>query len=130
MVLFLLASIVFFPSSSFKKLNTVTRAAVGELCFPSTGVFGDHNLFCRGRNDDQKGEKVKLIQENSNVKANSKSEEMKLEGDAVMILVGLTVGAPLPLKLPGSYPGSIGFNSDGSVYLDGIKLVFGSEKED
>ncbi|GKV48282.1 hypothetical protein SLEP1_g55104 [Rubroshorea leprosula] len=54
---------------------------------------------------------------------------MKLEGDAVMILVGLTVGAPLPLKLPGSYPWSIGFNSDGFVYLDGIKLVFGSEKE-
>ncbi|GKV02297.1 hypothetical protein SLEP1_g14751 [Rubroshorea leprosula] len=49
---------------------------------------------------------------------------MKLEGNAVMISIGLTVGAPLPLKLPGSYPGSIGFNSNG------IKLVFGLEKED
>ncbi|GKV32745.1 hypothetical protein SLEP1_g41330 [Rubroshorea leprosula] len=47
---------------------------------------------------------------------------MKLEGDAVMIFVGLTVGAPLPLKLPGSYPGSIGFNSDSSVYLDDLDL--------
>ena len=43
-------------------------------------------------------------------------------GDAVMLSVGLTAGGSLPLKLPGSYPGSIGFNSDGSVYVDG-KLI-------
>ncbi|GLT58903.1 hypothetical protein SLA2020_317620 [Shorea laevis] len=103
---------------------------LGNSAFPQEAYFEITILFCRGRNDDQEGEKVKLIRENSNAKANSESEEMKLEGDAVMISVGLTGGAPLPLKLPGSYPGSIGFNSDGSVYLDGIKLAFGSEKED
>ncbi|GKV22189.1 hypothetical protein SLEP1_g32074 [Rubroshorea leprosula] len=107
-----------------------TRPPLGNSAFPQQAYLEITILFYRGRNDDQKGEKVKLIQENSNAKANSESKEMKLEGDAVMILVGLTVGAPLPLKLSGSYPGSIGFNSDGSVYLDGIKLVFGSKKED
>lgn len=30
--------------------------------------------------------------------------------------------------MPGTFPGSIGFHSDGSVYLDGKKLVFESEK--
>ncbi|KAA8528509.1 hypothetical protein F0562_035864 [Nyssa sinensis] len=97
------------------------------------------------------GEKTKLIQEtNSTAKANSESfvhvtsscshgnnklEELKLAGkddgsEIVMLSVGLTGGGALPLKLPGSYPGSIGFNSSGSVYLDGIKLEFESEKEE
>ncbi|KAE8695834.1 ERF010 protein [Hibiscus syriacus] len=47
-----------------------------------------------------------------------------------MLSVGLAAGGSLPSKLPGTYPGSIGFNSNGSVYLDGMKLVFGSEKEE
>ncbi|KAJ6675860.1 SPLA/RYANODINE RECEPTOR (SPRY) DOMAIN PROTEIN [Salix viminalis] len=94
----------------------------------------------------KEGEKAKLIQEKSNAKANSESlvhvssnriskiEELKLagkddrQGSAVMLSVGLTVGGSLPLKLPGCYPGSIGFNSNGSLYLDGMELVFESEK--
>lgn len=96
------------------------------------------------------GDKIKLIQEDFNAKVNpetlihvtssqsgngnSKLEEMKLAGKqdgkigAALLSIGLAGGGPLPLKLPGSYPGSIGFNSNGSVFLDGIKLVFESEE--
>lgn len=117
--------------------------------FPQEAYFEITILYCRGENHDssgklKEGEKTKLIQENSNPKANSESlvhvmisdinkiEELKLDGkgEEVMLSVGLTAGGSLPLKLPGSYPGSIGFNSDGSVYLDGIKLVTESDKEE
>ncbi|XAR64025.1 Dual-specificity kinase [Bertholletia excelsa] len=102
----------------------------------------NHDPFGRKRSKIE-GEKTKLIQENSDTKSNSeslvhvrsshgsrKTEELKLgvRDDVISLSVGLTRGGSLPLKLPGSYPGSIGFNSDGSVYLDGIKLVFKSEK--
>lgn len=105
----------------------------------------------RSRRSKVEGEKAKLIQEKLNKKLNysewrvhvknsgngngngnnDKVEEMyggKEESD--MLTVGLSRGggSSLPLKVPGSYWGSIGFNSDGSVYLDGIKLIFKSEK--
>lgn len=94
----------------------------------------------KNNNKGREGEKTKLIQENSNARASSESlvhfngshrvnkiEDLKLGGklddgkdhEGVMLSVGLTAGGSLPLKLPGSYPGSIGFNSDGSVYVDG-----------
>ncbi|KAL3514462.1 hypothetical protein ACH5RR_027179 [Cinchona calisaya] len=102
------------------------------------------------------GDKIKLIQEDFNAKVNHeilipvtttsrssngsrKLEEMKIAGKqdgklgvgaAIMLSIGLAGGGPLPLKLPGSYPGSIGFNSNGSIFLDGIKLVYESEKEE
>ena len=79
------------------------------------------------------GEKAKLIQENSKAKTNSESfvhvtsnnkkvDEFRMGGkaeEAVVMSLGLSRGGSLPLKLPGFYPGSIGFNSDGSIYLDG-----------
>ncbi|PON65035.1 SPRY domain containing protein [Parasponia andersonii] len=128
---------------------------LGNSSFPQEAYFEITILFCRSGDENQssingkvkEGEKTKLIRENSNAKANSESlvhvtssnrvnkiEELKLGGrddgksDAVMLSVGLTAGGSLPLKLPGSYSGSIGFNSDGSVYVDGIKLAFESEK--
>ncbi|KAJ4950730.1 hypothetical protein NE237_027562 [Protea cynaroides] len=45
-----------------------------------------------------------------------------------MLSVGLSGGGSLLKELPGSYLGSIGFNSNGSLFLDGIKLVFEAEK--
>ncbi|KAI3762971.1 hypothetical protein L1987_53416 [Smallanthus sonchifolius] len=99
------------------------------------------------------GEKIKLIQETvAGEKASSESlvhvtskgvstrgsfakgEELKggsggkdiVEGKmeiGVVMSLGLAAGGSLPLKVPGSYPGSIGFNSDGSVYLEGVKLT-------
>ncbi|KAE8682769.1 C2H2-like zinc finger protein isoform 1 [Hibiscus syriacus] len=129
---------------------------LGNSAFPQEAYFEITILYCRGDDHDsspsgklREGEKIKLIKENSNPKASSESlvhvignhdintiEELKLairddgKGKTVMLSVGLTAGGSLPLKLLGSYPGSIGFNSDGSVYLDGIKLVFESEKEE
>ncbi|XVF36315.1 hypothetical protein REPUB_Repub19eG0047600 [Reevesia pubescens] len=128
---------------------------LGNSAFPQEAYFEITILYCHGDNHDssgklKEGERAKLIQENSNPNSNSESlvhvminthdinkiEELKLatkddgKGEAVMLSVGLAAGGSFPLKLPGSYPGSIGFNSDGSIYLDGIKLVFESEKED
>ncbi|XP_022034215.1 uncharacterized protein LOC110936181 isoform X3 [Helianthus annuus] len=81
-------------------------------------------------------EKIKLNKESNNSNGVStrgvlaKVEELKgrnggkdiAEGKKEMVIVlsvGLAGGGSLPLKLPGSYPGSIGFNSDGSIYLEG-----------
>lgn len=117
--------------------------SLGNSSFPQEAYFEITVLHCSGDDHEsvakaKEGERTKLIQENSNAKANSESlvhvssshrinkiEELRLAGkddcksEAVMLSVGLTTGGSLPLKLPGSYPGSIGFNSDGSVYLDG-----------
>ncbi|KAK4434402.1 hypothetical protein Salat_0603000 [Sesamum alatum] len=66
----------------------------------------------------------------------NKIEEVKPGGNqdgkykSISLSVGLTGGGPLPLKNPGSFPGSIGFNSSGSVYLNGTKLVSESEKDE
>ncbi|CAK7347509.1 unnamed protein product [Dovyalis caffra] len=125
---------------------------LGNSSFPQEAYFEITVLYCHG--DDQEsagkakeGERAKLIQEKSNAKASSESlvhvssnhrisklEELKLagkddcQGSAVRLSVGLTIGGALPLKLPGSYPGSIGFNSNGSLYLDGMELVFEADK--
>ncbi|XP_065847800.1 protein ssh4-like [Euphorbia lathyris] len=125
---------------------------LGNSAFPQEAYFEITILYSQGDDHDQiskikEGEKTKLIQEKSNQNFHSESlihisnshrfnniEELKLavkddgKDEAVALSLGLTTGGSLPLKLPGTYPGSIGFNSNGSVYLDGIKLVFESEK--
>ncbi|KAJ7958187.1 Concanavalin A-like lectin/glucanase domain containing protein [Quillaja saponaria] len=127
---------------------------LGNCPFPQEAYF-EITIMC-SRGDDcesvrkmREGEMTKLFQENSNAKANSeasvhvnsnnkvnKIEELKLDGkdwgkgESVMFSLGLTAGGSLPRKTPGSYPGSIGFNSDGSLYLDGIKHVFESENSE
>lgn len=97
-------------------------------------------------------EKIKLIREDSsNSKANSESlvhvtssssssyhqkiqesKENLRSDESIVLSIGLTSAAAgsLPLKLPGSYQGSIGFNSNGSVFLDGMKLVFESQRDE
>ncbi|PWA59833.1 SPRY domain, Concanavalin A-like lectin/glucanase domain protein [Artemisia annua] len=109
------------------------------------------NYECENGNDvngkrrlnSGEGENIKLIPENGvvNVKGvHGNYEELKgqncakdiIEGKtevSIMLSVGLTGGGSLPARLPGSYPGSVGFNSDGSIYLDGIKLATESEIE-
>ncbi|KAH0681451.1 hypothetical protein KY284_022536 [Solanum tuberosum] len=103
----------------------------------------DNNVQVMGKVKEDKLdlEKIKLIREDSsNSKANSESlvhvtsssssnhhrgnghQESKdnLRSDEFIVLsIGLTSAGALPLKLPGSYQGSIGFNSNGSVFLDG-----------
>ncbi|KAI3522179.1 hypothetical protein L1887_11661 [Cichorium endivia] len=88
------------------------------------------------------GENIKLIQENG---VNERGVHVHFEESRgrnatkdivegkneviIMLSVGLTGGGSLPVKLPGSYPGSVGFNSDGSIYLDGMKLETESKTE-
>jgi len=120
---------------------------LGNCVFPQEAYF-EITILASSRGDEfesvrksVEGDKMKLI-----VKGNSEAlvhvtsgnshkmnsvEEMKVDGrenggkksDSVMFSLGLTIGGPVVLKVPGSYPGSIGFNSNGSVYLDG-KLLF------
>ncbi|XP_057779735.1 uncharacterized protein LOC130998321 [Salvia miltiorrhiza] len=85
----------------------------------------DHNakndLDClnEGTNVDSKRNKI------AQVKLGGKEE---VEDEMVLVAIGLTGGSSyLPLKIPGSFLGSVAFNSTGSVYLDGKKL---SEKEE
>lgn len=108
-------------------------------------------IMGKAKEDKLDLEKIKLIREDSsNSKANSESlvhvtsnshhhrvnghhqkfQESKESDHFILLSIGLTSGGPLPLKLPGSYPGSIGFNSNGSVFLDGMKLVFESQREE
>ncbi|XP_027356230.1 uncharacterized protein LOC113865706 [Abrus precatorius] len=127
---------------------------LGNCAFPQEAYFEITILYSRGDDYESvgksEGEKTKLlVQGNSNAKGNSEAlvhvtssnshkannvEEIKLGGkeggksESVMFSLGLTAGGSVPLRVPGSYPGSIGFNSNGSVYLDGMKLVFESEK--
>ncbi|KZV54562.1 hypothetical protein F511_01360 [Dorcoceras hygrometricum] len=125
---------------------------LGNSSFPQEAYFEITILSCnenihdhlldKERKDKSEGEKIKLIGEDFNAKMNSDSlnhvsgrnriEDLKLGGknEVIFLSVGFTGGGTIPLKIPGSYPGSIGFNSSGSVYLDGIKLVFDSGKEE
>ncbi|XP_020599105.1 uncharacterized protein LOC110038572 [Phalaenopsis equestris] len=51
------------------------------------------------------------------------------ENRDLAVSLGLTNRASMSNQfMPGTFPGSIGFHSNGSVYLDGRKLVFESEK--
>ncbi|PNX97178.1 protein ssh4 [Trifolium pratense] len=126
---------------------------LGNCVFPQESYF-EITILYSSRGDEfdsirksvDGGDKTKLIAKgnsealvhvtsgNGHKKINS-VEEMKVDGreggkknESVMFSMGLTIGGPVLLKVPGSYPGSIGFNSNGSVYLDGMKLVFESEK--
>lgn len=113
---------------------------LGNYSFPQEAYFEITVLYSRGDDHEsvgknREGEKTKLIQDSLNAKGKSealvhvtsshkvnKVEEIKLDGkrsESVMFSLGLTAGGSVPLRVPGSYPGSIGFNSNGSVFLDG-----------
>ncbi|CAN6868442.1 unnamed protein product [Brassica oleracea] len=53
------------------------------------------------------------------------------ENEEAILSLGLGTGGSVELseaQLPGKFPASIGFQSDGALYLDGMKLVCESEK--
>ncbi|XP_042006107.1 uncharacterized protein LOC121754882 [Salvia splendens] len=58
-----------------------------------------------------------------------KLEEVEVEDESFLVAIGLIGGSDshFPLNNPGSFLGSVGFDSTGSVYLDGTKLVGKSE---
>ncbi|KAG4931612.1 hypothetical protein JHK82_048721 [Glycine max] len=117
---------------------------LGNYAFPQEAYF-EITILCSCVDDDhesvvakREGEKTKLlIEDGSNGTGELDSvEEMKLgqkegggkSGGSVMFSLGLTAGGGVPLRVPGSYLRSIGFNSSGSVFLEGMKLVMESEK--
>ena len=108
---------------------------LGNYAFPQEAYF-EITILCSCVDDDhesvvakREGEKTKLlIEDGSNGTGELDSvEEMKLgqkegggkSGGSVMFSLGLTAGGGVPLTVPGSYPRSIGFNSNGSVFLEG-----------
>lgn len=136
-------------ASVIKTALPLPGPALGSNCFPQEAYFEITILYARGDEASEsngkvkEGEKTKLIQESYDENPSSDSlvhvtssqrmnkiEELKLsvkddhhyhhgKSEAVFLSLGLTVGGALPLKLPGSYLGSIGFSSNGSVHLDG-----------
>ncbi|XP_027333645.1 uncharacterized protein LOC113848369 [Abrus precatorius] len=138
---------VLHTNNSSMSVASVIRTALplpgpplGNYAFPQEAYF-EITILCYLANDHElvgkrEGEKTKLLIEDS---SNGKGdlgivEETKLgkEGSgksgSVMFSLGLTAGGAVPLRVPGSYPRSIGFNSNGSVFLEGMKLVLESEK--
>lgn len=99
----------------------------------------DTNLINYEKNSSSSTPSSSILTGNSSCRLTHVLEEIKVGGgrrgrgqeEGVRLSVGLAVGgSPMTGKLPGSYPGSVGFNSDGSVYLAGMKLSYESEKED
>lgn len=142
-----------YPSASSVIKTALPLPGPPLASFPQEAYFEITILDVSGHEKEstvvaKEGERIKLIPENHSSKASSESlayftlnnkvsnvEESKLNGkeedevvEDVMLSIGLISGGFPPSKLPGSYSGSIGFNSNGSVYLDGIKLVFESER--
>ncbi|CAM8938478.1 unnamed protein product [Rhodiola kirilowii] len=119
---------------------SVIRTALplpGPACaFPQEAYVEMIVLSCREQDEREsvrirEEERNKLNKENGGSlhRANDSSiDEVRGGGGGVLVAVGLTVGGLLPMKTPGSYPGSIGFISNGSVHHDGNKLVLESEK--
>ena len=127
-------------NSSSMSVASVIRTALplpgpplGNYAFPQEAYFEITILYSSCCDDHKfvgkrgEGEKTKLLlQDGSNGKVNLDNvEEIRLEckeggkSGSVMFSLGLTAGGAVPLRVPGSYPGSIGFNSNGSVFLDG-----------
>ncbi|TKY75037.1 ssh4 protein [Spatholobus suberectus] len=144
-------------NSASLNVSSIIRAALplpgpplGNCAFPQEAYFEITILYSRGDEYESvgksgEGEKTKLlVQGNSNGKGNSEAlarvtsgngnnkinnvEGEGGKGESVMFSLGLTAGGSVPLRVPGSYPGGIGFNSNGSLYLDGMKLVRESER--
>ncbi|XP_042013984.1 uncharacterized protein LOC121762234 [Salvia splendens] len=100
---------------------------LGNSSFPQEAYFEVTVVACgdggsegrrerRGRSEGD--DRIKLIDEDFNAKNG---------GDSCLVCVGLTGVNPIPVRFPGSFPASIGFNSTGAIFLNGTKLVPESE---
>ncbi|CAL0322475.1 unnamed protein product [Lupinus luteus] len=112
----------------------------GNYTFPQEAYFEITILYCNVGYYElvekrREGEKTKLLIEDSLNGEDSLDnvDEMKVgckengKSGSVMFSMGLTAGGAFPMRVPGSYPGSIGFNSNGSIFFDGKKVVLESE---
>ncbi|XP_043711400.1 uncharacterized protein LOC122660245 [Telopea speciosissima] len=132
-----LGSISSFPQEAYLEITILSSLSEEE-------IDSIHSV----KRSSGEGELKKLIPPTANASAQSDSlihvagtngsarfQELKLrikEGakqeEPVIWSVGLSGGGYPPRKLPGTFPGSIGFNSNGSVFLDGNKLIYESDK--
>ncbi|KAL9682805.1 hypothetical protein QQ045_014614 [Rhodiola kirilowii] len=129
-------------SNSNVSALSVIRTALplpGPGCaFPQEAYVEMIVLSCREQDEREsvrirEEERNKLNKENgwSLHRANDSSiDEVRGGGGGLLVAVGLTVGGLLPMKTPGSYPGSIGFISNGSVHHDGSPFRSGTVCED
>lgn len=116
-------------SSAIKTSLPLPGPPLGTSSFPQEAYFEITVLPCDDQEDSRRSQedKIKLIQDDINAKTvknralQESSEDGKENRNHVALSVGLSGSGSLPLKLPGSYPSSIGFNSNGSVCLDGKK---------
>lgn len=106
---------------------------LGNASFPQEAYFeitilgfNENGFDAETKSKKWEGDKIKLIREDFNAKHSpdlgAKIEQLKKIGKnekALLLCVGFTGGTHLPLRIPGSFPGSIGFNSTGSVFLHG-----------
>ncbi|VFQ65648.1 unnamed protein product [Cuscuta campestris] len=136
-------------ASSRNKSSSMAAAAViktslpfpgppsGTSSFPQEAYF-EITVLPLDQDDGRKSQddKITLIGEDYNAKslAHVTSSDEGRKGNKrnndqhVWMSIGLTGSGFLPMKIPGSYPGSIGFNSNGSVCLDGMMLVYEGEE--
>ncbi|MED6225500.1 hypothetical protein PIB30_094351 [Stylosanthes scabra] len=126
-----------FPQEAYFEVTILPSSS-------SSSYFDDDD--CKKRSSE--GEKTKLLVEdglkggnnNKGILDNVDEEMMRVEcckeggngkiESLVMFSLGLTRGGDVPLRVPGSFHGSIGFNSNGSVFLDGMKLVSDESKKE
>nr|GME09291.1 Protein SSH4 [Ipomoea batatas]GME17268.1 Protein SSH4 [Ipomoea batatas] len=120
-------------SSVIKTCLPLPGPPLGASPFPQEAYFEITVLPCDDQEESRRSQddKIKLIPDDINAKTpRNPSGDGKENRNHVALSVGLSGCGSLPLKLPGSYPGSIGFNSNGSVCLDGMMLVNESEREE
>ncbi|RAL40554.1 hypothetical protein DM860_006624 [Cuscuta australis] len=122
-----------------KTILPLPGPALGNSAFPEEAYFEITILSFMdqepiGRRKESEGEKIKLIQEKKNAATDNNGIENlndEDEGNGILtertdfvgLCVGLTGAGDPPAKIPGTYPGSVGFNSNASVFLAGTRLV-------
>ncbi|XP_076939299.1 uncharacterized protein LOC143607913 [Bidens hawaiensis] len=104
------------------KGSPISDKASPESLIHLTNGNGNNNSNNNSNNRISTGTVFAKVEELKGRSGGKNKDEGKTEM-FVVLSVGLTRGGSLPLKLPGSYPGSIGFNSDGSIYLEGMIII-------
>lgn len=89
----------------------------------------------RGKDGSNESDRVKLISfapdaKNTIQETRGRKDDQQEKQRHLVMSLGLAASSAAPLRpsLAGTYESSIGFHSNGAVYLDGMKLVYESEK--
>lgn len=113
---------VFDESADYmQKMRLSPRRGSGNLCVIRTALPLPGPQFANAPFPKEAYFEVTILGDEYNLINGIKREKIENEekNEIVLVGIGLTGGGQLPLKFPGSFPGSVGFNSTGSLYLDG-----------